>query len=147
MVRISPAIAVLPADSPGAARKLSVEQSFRAFPASYFNRSHPRTYTIATVKNMAVAATKIRSIIVLLLLLELHQQRHIDAVLNLAQIRCESRHKCPRRSANIPDHWSGGARGRHAARPSEIRHVRLTMVVLPTERNVLHGHIVKRRRS
>src|SRR3979490_546829 len=82
-----------------------------------------------------------------LLCLEFHEDGHVQPVLGFPQIRGEPWHEGAGRTANIIAEDRGRARGwRDTTWPREIRHVCRPMVVLPTERNILAGHPVKRPR-
>src|SRR6185437_1925367 len=67
---------------------------------------------------------------------ELDQKRQIKPVLELPQVWCKP-----------GDHRAGSAaiaaRGRHPARSGEVGNVRLAMVELPAEGDVLLGHVVQ----
>src|SRR5207302_10917778 len=74
---------------------------------------------------------------------ELHEYGQVDPVLNFLKVRCESWNEGARRSANIFDNWRCRAGLRcNSSRPGKVRHIRSAMVELPTEGNVLAGHIV-----
>src|SRR6266853_5321032 len=75
---------------------------------------------------------------------ELHEYGQVDPILNFLKVRCESRHKCSRRSANIFDDGSSGTGRCNSSGSREVRHIGRAVIELPAECNVLAGHIVKR---
>src|SRR5260370_15704642 len=78
---------------------------------------------------------------------EFNKDRHVQPVVGLPQIGCERWHQGAGRTANIIAENRGRAGGwRDTTWPREIRHIGRPMVVLPTKRNILAGHPVKRPR-
>src|SRR5260221_8319800 len=72
-----------------------------------------------------------------------HEDRQVDPVLDLLQIRRKTRHKCSRRPANIFDDRSSRTGRCNSSRSREVGRIRRAVIKLPAKSNVLAGHVVK----